>query len=225
MKKMCTRKFSILAILTAFAITGFSQTIPPDIRDMMPGNSATAAPDKKPGVIRIGVSSPVAEMGKDFNFADAPMAIRNTLEVALTDDNVEVIFLESALPEKEAKLKKCDYIFISKVTRKKGGGGFGGMGMLGGMAGMIPGVGGIAGAVAATAAATAISVASMSGGFKSKDEVSFEYRVTTVEGAVIIPPTVTKQKAKKDGEDVLTPQIAQAAKLTLERVMPPKPEQ
>ena len=138
MKKMCTRKFSILAILTAFAITGFSQTIPPDIRDMMPGNSATAAPDKKPGVIRIGVSSPVAEMGKDFNFADAPMAIRNTLEVALTDDNVEVIFLESALPEKEAKLKKCDYIFISKVTRKKGGGGFGGMGMLGGMAGMIP---------------------------------------------------------------------------------------
>jgi arginine utilization protein RocB len=98
------------------------------------------------------------------------------------------------------------------------------MGMLGGMAGMIPGVGGVAGAVVATAAATAISVASMSGGFKSKDEVAFEYHVATVEGAVIIPPTVTKQKAKKDGEDVLTPQIAQAAKLTLEKVSPPKPE-
>ena len=179
-------------------------------------------PDKKPGAIRIGIVSPVAEMGKDFSYSDTPLAVRNTLEVALKEDNVETVFLESALPEKEAKLKKCDYIFFSKVTRKKGGGGFGGLmaaGMLAGAAGMIPGAGMI-GAVAGSAAANAISVASMSGGFKSKDNVTFEYRVTALDGTAVIPPTVTNQKAKTNGEDVLSPQIAKAAELTMQKIAP-----
>ncbi|QYO64401.1 hypothetical protein [Leptolyngbya sp. 7M] len=215
---MCTRTIIILVILSLGSIYGFSQNISPEVKDAYLISSPTSAHEKKAGVIRIGVSSPVAEMGKDFSFADTPMAVRNTLQVALTEENVEVVFLESALPEKEAKLKKCDFIFISKVTRKKGGGGMGGLGMLGGMAGMIPGVGGIAGAVAATAASTAISVASMSGGFKSKDEVTFEYRLTAADGSPIIPATMSKQKAKKDGEDVLTPQIAAAAEATLKKI-------
>jgi hypothetical protein len=84
-------------------------------------------------------------------------------------------------------------------------------------AGMIPGVGGIVGSIAAS---TVLTATTMSGGFKSKDEVTFEYRVVGVDGAVIIPPTVSKQKAKKDGEDVLTPQIALAAKTTLEKIQP-----
>lgn len=178
--------------------------------------------EKKPGTIRIGIVAPIAEMGKDFSFADTPLAVRTTLEVALKEDNVETVFLESTLPEKEAKLKKCDYIFYSKVTRKKGGGGFGGLmaaGMLAGAAGMIPGAGMI-GAVAGSAASTAISVASMSGGFKSKDNVSFEYRVHAIDGTVVIPATVTSQKAKKDGEDVLSPQIAKAAEITLQKIAP-----
>lgn len=182
-----------------------------------------AAPEKKPGVTRIGIVSPIADMGKDFDFADTPMAVRNTLQVALAEENVETVFLESALPEKEAKLKKCDYVFFSKITRKKGGGGFGGMGALGGlagMAGMIPGVG-IAGAIAGSAASTAISVASMSGGFKSKDEVSYEYRLNAVDGTALIPVTVTKQKAKKNGDDVLTPQISAASTAVLEKIKKP----
>lgn len=181
--------------------------------------------EKKPGTIRIGIVAPIAEMGKDFSYADTPLAVRTTLEVALKEDSVETVFLESALPEKEAKLKKCDYIFYSKVTRKKGGGGFGGLmaaGMLAGAAGMIPGAGMI-GAVAGSAASTAISVASMSGGFKSKDNVTFEYRVAAVDGTILIPATVTNQKAKKDGEDVLSPQIAKAAELTLQKLAPNPP--
>lgn len=180
-------------------------------------------PDKKPGTVRIGIVSPIADMGKDFNFADTPMAVRNTLEIALKEENIETVFLESALPEKEAKLKNCDYIFFSKVIRKKGGGGFGGMmaaGMLAGAAGMIPGVGGMVGGIAASAASTAISVASMSGNIKSKDNVTFEYRVTAVDGTAVIPPTTTKQKATKDGEDVLTPQISKAAELTHQKIAP-----
>lgn len=214
----------MIALLTAFAVAAFPQT-ETSLEQLLRTAADPSAKEKKPGVIRIGIVSPIAEMGKDFSYADTPIATRNTLEVALADDKIETIFLESALPEKEAKLKKCDFIFFSKVTRKKGGGGFGGMmglGMLAGAAGMIPGAG-IAGAVAASAASTAISVASMSGGFKSKDEVGFEYRVQAVDGTIIIPATATKLKAKKDGEDVLTPQISQAATATLEKIAKPQP--
>jgi hypothetical protein len=206
-----------LALIAALSTNILAQTVV-----VVPDGQTGAAP-KKEGVIRIGIVSPIAEMGQDFSFADTPMAVRNTLQVALTEEKIETIFLESALPEKEAKLKKCDYIFFSKVNRKKSGGGFGKMGMLGGlagMAGMIPGAG-IVGAIAGAAASTAISAASMSGGFKSKDEVGFEYRVVAVDGTTIVPVTTTKQKATKDGEDVLTPQIAQAAKVTLEKLAKP----
>lgn len=211
-----------IRLITLAVIASFSTNMLAQTAVVLPDGPMGAAP-KKEGVIRIGIVSPLAEMGNDFSFADTPMAVRNTLQVALTEEKIETIFLESALPEKEARLKKCDYIFFSKVTRKKGGGGFGGMGMLGGlagMAGMIPGVG-IAGAIAGAAASTAISVATMSGGFKSKDEVGYEYRVLAADGTTILPPTASKQKAKKDGEDVLTPQLAQAAKVTLEKIAKP----
>lgn len=220
---MFKKLFTTVAILTALAAAAFTQTDPRIFEQAMRNAADPASKEKKAGTLRIGIVSPMAEMGKDFSFADTPMAVRNTLEVALAEDHIETIFLESALPEKEAKLKKCDYIFFSKVTRKKGGGGmFGSMApMLAGAAGMIPGVG-MAGAIAGAAASTAISAASMSGGFKSKDEVGFEYRVAALDGTVIVPTTVTKQKAKKDGEDVLTPQIANAAKTTLEKIVKPQ---
>jgi hypothetical protein len=201
-----------LALVVSISASGVMQTI------VVEQDVAKAL--KKPGIIRIGVSAPSTDMGKDFDFADAPTAVMNTLQVALTDEKVETVFLSSALPEREAKQKQCDYVFVSKVTRKKGGGGmFGSMApMLGTLgAGMIPGVGGIVGSIAAS---TVLTATTMSGGFKSKDEVTFEYRVVGVDGAVIIPPTVSKQKAKKDGEDVLTPQIALAAKTTLEKIQP-----
>lgn len=211
------RIFASVIILTLSCVALVAQTMPPVV-------APSAEPgEKKPGVKRIGVTSPLAEMGNDFAFADTPLAVRNTLEVALKEDDIEVVFLESTLPEKEARLKKCDYVFHSKVTRKKGGGGFGGLGSLGmlaGAAGMIPGAG-IAGAVAGSVAATAISTAAMSGGFKSKDEVGFEYRLVAADGTVLIPATATKVKAKKNGEDVLTPQISKAAEAALALIQKP----
>lgn len=193
----------LVALLLTISTVTYSQTVV-----VIPDN---AKAPKKPGVVRIGIANPGADMGKDFSMEDTPLAIRNTLSVALTDEKVETVFLESALPDKEAKQKDCDYIFYSKVTRKKGGGGmFGSMlPMLGAVgAGMIPGVGGIIGSVAASTILTATTI---SGGFKSKDEVGFEYSFTTVSGTSIIATTTSKLKAKKDGEDVLTPQIRQAA--------------
>lgn len=215
---MCRTKLFTLLTLLSFTATAFPQVM------QMP--VPTTIMEKKPGIMRIGITSPIAEMGQDFTFADTPLAMRNTLEVALKEDHTELVFLESTMPDKEAKQKKCDYIFYSKVTRKKGGGGFGGLGALGGlagMAGMIPGVG-IAGAVAGAVASTAITTAAMSGGFKSKDEVSFEYSLAAIDGTVLIPLTKTKAKAKKDGEDVLTPQIRTATEAAIAKIaIPLKP--
>jgi hypothetical protein len=214
-----------IALIFVVAISASAQSDPLQQQILQAMTGKTPVPEKKPGVIRIGISMPATEMGKDFTMADTPMAVMNTLQIALTEDKIETVVLDSALPEKEAKLKQCDYVFVSKVTRKKGGGGFGGMmglGMLAAGAGMIPGAGGIVGSVAASAASTAISAATLSGGFKSKDEVTFEYRISGVDGSVLIPSTSTKQKAKKDGEDVLTPQIATAAKATVEKITLPK---
>jgi len=205
----------LIALLLTISTTAYSQTV-----FVMQDNAKVP---KKPGVVRIGIANPAADMGNDFTMEDTPMGIRNTLSVALTEDKVETVFLESALPDKEAKQKECDYIFYSKVTRKKGGGGmFGSMLPMLGVVGasMIPGVGGIVGSVAASTIMTATTI---SGGFKSKDEIGFEYSFTAADGTSIIPTTTSKLKAKKDGEDVLTPQIRQATVAALAKL--PKPQQ
>jgi hypothetical protein len=174
---------------------------------------------KKPGVIRIGIAQPSIDMGNDFQsqVQDPATAVRNTLAVALKTAVIETLYLETSLVEQEAKQNDCDYIFYSTVKRKKGGGMFGMMGpmLAGAAAGLIPGVGGMIGSVAAS---TVITATTMSGGFKSKDEVTFEYRVTGVDGSIVVPPASSKQKAKKDGEDVLTPQIQNAAVTTVAQI-------
>lgn len=181
----------------------------------------TLAGTKRAGIIRIGIAAPAADMGQDFTAGDTSQAVRNTIAVALKTDKVETVFLDSSLPAQEARQKQCDYIFYSKVTRKKGGGGlFGSMGpmLAGAAAGMIPGVGGIVASIATSAAITASTI---SGGFKSKDEVGFEYTLTNIDGTSLIPTTSSKQKAKKNGEDILTPQIQQAAAAVLSKTDKP----
>lgn len=175
---------------------------------------------KRSGVIRIGIAQPNVDMGNDFQseVQDPATAVRNTLAAALKTETVETVYLETGLAEQEAKQNDCDYVLYSSVKRKKGGGGmFGMMGpmLVGAAAGMIPGVGGMIGGIAAS---TVITATTMSGGFKSKDEVTFEYRVVSPDGAVIVAPTTSKLKAKKNGEDVLTPQIAGAATAVLGKV-------
>lgn len=189
---------------------------PPDA-----GVAAMALQPKKAGMIRVGIAPPATDLGKDFQMENADTAVRNTIAVALKTEKVETVFLESGLLEKEAAQKECDFIFYSKVMRKKSGGGlFGSMGPMiaGAAASMIPGVGGLVG----MAASTAITTATMAGGFKSKDEVGFEYKVAAINGTTILAPPATKQKAKKDGDDVLTPQIQQAATIVLAEISKPK---
>lgn len=201
---------------TASSVT--VETSAPALAPPSAGMEKPAIESKKAGVIRIGIANPATDMGKGFESTDSGGAVRNTLAVALKADNTEIVMLDSTLPEQEAKQKGCDYVFHSKVTRKKGGGGmFGSMGpmLAGAAAGMIPGVGGIIASVATSGVITATTIA---GGFKSKDEVGFEYRLTSTDGTALIAPTTSKLKAKKDGDDVLTPQIQTAATAVLGQV-------
>jgi hypothetical protein len=175
---------------------------------------------KAAGILRIGIAQTALELGKDFQSqADPSVALKNTLAVALKTARTETIILDSGLPEQEAKQKDCDFILYTKVTRKKGGGGM--FGMMGPMLAstalsMIPGVGMIAG----VAVQAVMTTATLSGGFKSKDEVAFEFHLSKPDGTAVIPSTTTKQKAKKDGEDVLTPQIETASKTILGKINP-----
>jgi len=64
---------------------------------------------------------------------------------------------------------------------------------------------------AAGAAASAASSASMSGRLKNKDEITLEYHLNKPDGSSTIPSDTLKQKAQKDGDDVLSPMIDEAS--------------
>lgn len=178
---------------------------------------------KQPGKIRIGVATPKADMGQGFTGVDAAEPIRNTLIASLSGPAIEVTPLTSRIQQQidlEAKQKQCDFILYSSLTEKHGGGGFGSMlskaapmasmipmvGMAGGMAGAMAGA--MAGQVASTAIMTA---SSLSSGVKAKDEVTFEFKLMSPDNATAALTNVGKAKATKNGEDVITPLLAQAA--------------
>jgi hypothetical protein len=77
---------------------------------------------------------------------------------------------------------------------------------------MVGMTGGIAGAVAAGAVSTAATgAAGLATHVKAKDEITFEYRLVPTSGQTAPLANSASAKAKRDGEDVLTPLIEQAA--------------
>ncbi|MDQ6664547.1 MAG: hypothetical protein M3Z23_09150 [Acidobacteriota bacterium] len=173
-----------------------------------------AGAEKKPGVVRIAVMAPVAQMG-DANFSDS---LKGLLVRRLNGPAAEFVALASVQPlqvEAEIKAGQFDYLLFSSMTQKKSGGN---MGMLRGamaVASMVPMVGGMAsmgGMIAAQAASVALSTASIaSGTVKAKSEVTFEYKLTPVGSDKPVLANSFKAKAKSDGEDVITPMIDLAA--------------
>jgi hypothetical protein len=102
------------------------------------------------------------------------------------------------------------------------------------MMGMIPNMGAMGGSGAGGAMVGAVTqsvigaatqqdasqqMASISGSsIKAKDEITLEYKlVTPAENALIVGNTL-KQKAKQNGEDVITPLVEQLATTVLETV-------
>jgi hypothetical protein len=77
-------------------------------------------------------------------------------------------------------------------------------------AGYIPG-GGIAEIAVAGAEVGAQAIGSLASSTRAKDEMRIEYRVTTVDGAVVMSPKTDSRKARANGEDIVTPLVERAA--------------
>jgi hypothetical protein len=201
------------------SISRDSQPTPgvPGALTIPPGLTASALGPKKPGVIRIGVFQPKAQMGQGNSGGQVAQPIQTMIVQYLSGPAIEPIPLVALIPsqeEAEAKQKECDFVIYSSLSQKKSGGG----GLLRAalpLASMIPMVGmaaGVAGAVATTAAASAAAGgASVAGTVRAKNEVSFDYQLIALGDANPVLSNSTKAKAKTDGEDVITPLIEQAA--------------
>jgi len=208
------------------------------------GGTAVAAPQalgpKAAGKIRIGIAPPDAQLGQGSNAgADYSTPIRNAIVALMNGPAVEIVALDAHIPiqlQAEAQQKQCDFILLSSVAVKRGsGGGLGGfLKKAGPMSSMIPMAGmakGMGGAVAAQAASAAASSAAMSaqqqalsqlagfnGEIKSKDDVTVQYQLVATGQASPILQNTLKNKAKADGEDVLTPLLQQTANTVLTEV-------
>ncbi len=185
--------------------------------------STAALGPKKPGVIRIGVVMPRAQMTQGASGMDVATPVRNTLVQQLSGPAVEIAALEARDAqevESEARRKECDYVLYTGVVQKKGGGGgFGGF-LKKAAPVAVGGYGGNDGAVAANVSTTgANTAADVSSVVKAKDEITLDFRLMPTGGGSTPKAAETlKAKAKYDGEDVLTPLIEQAARAVLSGV-------
>ena len=189
-----------------------------------PAGTTAAVGPKQPGTIRIGVALPGTQLGPGTEGVDAPEAIRNTVIQYLQGPLFEVIPLSSRIEmqlQAEAKQKECDYVFQSTVSLKKGGGMFGKLSSVSKITSSVVPMAGYAGTAesvaAGVASAATATAASVAGGFRNKDEISYKFKVTATDNSVVATNT-SKLKAKEDGDDVLTPQIEQAINATLEAI-------
>ena len=186
-----------------------------------PMPAATPTGDKKPGIIRIGLAMPKAQMGQGNQGPAVGEPLRQMLAQYLHGPNVEIVSLASLLPAQiaeEAKQANCDYVVMQSITQIQKKSGFG---MLKGatmmssvvpMAGMTRSAGGMmAAATAAQAAATAQQAATISNTVKSKSDVTLDYQLQLPGGAAPVLSNSLKAKADSDGQDVVTPLVEQEA--------------
>ncbi len=181
---------------------------------------------KKAGVVRVGLANvKTGSVGEGLNAAELAGAVGNTLSEYLKSPNVELVRLEAKLSsaiDAEAKQKECDYVVYALVSHKKGGGGFGMFKSIAPVLGNVVPVAGmtgnVAGQVAGQVASTAIyTAASATGNVKSKDELTLDIKVNSNGGGAALAKQY-KQKAKGDGDDIITPLIEQAAQAILDAV-------
>ena len=155
------------------------------------------------------------------NAADGSTAVRETFASYLTGPTLAAAPLNARLASQareEAKQASCRYVLYTsmKLERgKSGGGAFGRMigGAVESSAWELRGAASSpAGRIAAGAAARAAVEAArgLATNVKTKDELTLDWRLETVDGGVIARNS-TKAKASSDGQDLLTPMVERAA--------------
>ncbi|MGD0125808.1 MAG: hypothetical protein ABSF46_10635 [Terriglobia bacterium] len=206
--------------------TAGSAQIAPQALTGLAAMPPSAVGPKKPGVIRIGVTQPKAQMGQGNSGVSTAEPIRNMIMQYLTGPSQDVIPLAAMLPSQidaEAKSKDCDYILYSTVSQKIGGGGLGALKKFGSMSSMIPGVGmatgTMTGVMAGAAAGSVIGgAASVAGTVKAKGVVTLEYKLVAPGNPSALVANSENLKAKEDGEDVISPLIEHAATTILNEI-------
>ncbi|MEO8075241.1 MAG: hypothetical protein ABI818_02865 [Acidobacteriota bacterium] len=147
-------------------------------------------------------------------------SVRSLFVSYLTGPSMKAVELDARLVSQaleEAKLKDCPRVLTVSLVRKQNGGGHALAGAVGRAAGTaawyIPGGGAVGTAAIRGAAAGAEAVGYAASSTRAKDEIRIEYRVTSTDGATILPVKSDKAKAKSDGEDLLTPLVARASEV------------
>ena len=171
---------------------------------------------KQPGVVRVGLMRPSAQMqARDGGVANdqASSSVQTTLAEMLRRPGLEVVALDAQTPDaalEEARRKECDYLLLTGVKQKKGGGGmFGGLGnVAGAVTGQVP-----YGSSAGTAAprTTGVTAVDMASSVRAKDEVTIDYNLQSLADGRPVLQNTGKAKAKSDGEDVFTPLLQKEA--------------
>jgi hypothetical protein len=191
----------------------------------MPAATASATPapaaalgDKKPGVVRIGIAMPKAQIGQAAQGPSAGEPVRVMLVQYLAGPSVETVAIAALLPdqiEAEAKDRQCDFLVYSSLSQKKQTGGMGFLKNASSLANMMPMVAmtnTVSGAIAASSATAAASqAASLSSGIKAKSDVVLEYHMNAVGNTSPVLNTTLDAKATADGEDVITPLVEKEA--------------
>lgn len=202
----------------AKALPGPAPTVTMPAATASPAAPAPALGDKKPGVVRIGITMPKAQIGQGTQGPSAGEPLRVMLLQYLAGPSVETVSIAALLPdqmEAEAKAKQCDFLVYSNLSQKKQAGGMGFLKNASSMANMIPMVGltnSVSGAIAAsTATAAASQAATLSSGVKAKSDILLEYHMNAAGNTSPVLNTTLDAKATADGEDVITPLVEKEA--------------
>ena len=182
--------------------------------------SPLAAQEQKPSASTICLAPATAQVASGST-ADGATAVRETLGAYLTGPTLSVKPLTARLSSQareEAKQASCTYVVFTsmKLERNKSGGGL--FGKIVGEAVQSSAyelrgrAGSTAGRVVANAAASAAAEAArnFASNVKTRDELTFDYRMETLDGAVVVKNNA-KAKASSDGQDLLTPIVERAA--------------
>lgn len=147
--------------------------------------------------------------------AEAITAVQDAFTGYLTGPTIGVVALKAKLPSQaraEAKTSKCGSVLFATVKQQRSDPGS----LLNKVAGRVEtqawrvastSKSATTRELARTAASTARDVA---GAVKAKDQLSLEFRLESIEGAILAKGSDSK-KAGSDGEDLLTPLVEKAA--------------
>jgi hypothetical protein len=198
-----------------------------------------AAPTPATAPATICIALPQAQLGQGNNSpTDVSEPVRTALGTFMAGPAVQLVRLDARIPvqiDAEATQKGCGYVLRSGLTQKKGGGSF--LKKMAPLAGALPMLGGVGGNMGSVMAAQAVSsaasaaaaqsmqedaIAAMTGAqqsnVKAGDTITFEYALTAVGNATPIQQGKLQQKAKQDGEDLISPLLEQVATAVVTKV-------